>query len=127
MDELAQVRFELEQLERKERDLDEELSRLRVAIGAHESRIEHLAWVKPPIKILPTEILSYVLELILTDHLYEHYILSLAKVSRAWKDIILNSTKFWGHIHLLPRQKMSLVKERVARSCRSPLDISISL
>ena len=127
MDELAQVRFELEQLERKERDLDEELSRLRVAIGAHKSRIEHLAWVKAPIKILPTEVLSYVLELILTDHLYEHYISSLAKVSRAWKHIILNSTKFWGHIHLLPRQKMSLVKERVARSCRSPLDISISL
>ena len=63
MDELAKVRIELEQLKKKGRDLDEELSRVRMAIVAHKSRIEHLAWAKVPINTLPTEILSYVLEL----------------------------------------------------------------
>ena len=41
MDKLAQVRIELEQLEKKERDLAEELYRVRVAIEAHVQGEDH--------------------------------------------------------------------------------------
>lgn len=42
MDELPRMRIELEQLKKRERDLDEELFRVRAKIEAHNSRIEHL-------------------------------------------------------------------------------------
>ena len=129
MDELARVRIELEQLRKRERDLDEELSRVRATIEAHKSRIEHLAWAKSPINTLPTEIFSYVFELVIrTEDSYELQISSLARVSRAWRDLILNSAKFWSRIDLSPTRpnlNLSLLRGHVERWARSPLDIFV--
>ena len=63
VDELARLRAELAQLKEKEQYLQDELLRIRVEIEAHSSRIKHIAWTKVPINSLPSEILSYVLEL----------------------------------------------------------------
>ena len=123
------MRIELEQLKKRERDLDEELLRVRAKVEAHKSRIEHLAWAKTPINTLPTEILSYVFELVtrMRDS-YELHTLPLARVSRAWRDLIFNSAKFWSRIDLSPIRpdlNLSLVRARVARCIQGPLDIFI--
>ena len=110
MDELGRVRIELEQLRKRECDLHEELSRVRATIEAHKSRIEHLAWVKAPINLLSTETLSNVLELVArTQNSFELQTLTLARVSRAWRDVILNSAKFWSRIDLSHSPKFELV------------------
>ena len=126
MDELAQVRSELARLEKEERDLHERLSSVRVAIKAHKSRLEDLVRTKPaPIGSLPPEIIFYVLEL--ADFPFCGYrIRELARVSRAWKNIILSFPNFWSNIDLHPyRANMSFLKAQVARSRQYPLRITI--
>ena len=125
MDELAQARIELEQLNKLEQDLEEELSAVRVAIKSYASRIEHLAWAKAPINSLPYETLSYVIELVASSTFYHRTLSDLARVSRAWRSVILDSPKFWSRIDLNPRARMSLVKASLERSCSSPLQIAI--
>ena len=126
VDVLAQVRIELERLQEEERVLQEHLSSVRVAIEAHQSRIEDLVQTRPPpIGFLPFEILSYVLELA-TLPLHPRRKRELASVSRTWRDVILHSPIFWHTIDLSPgRANMSLVKSHVSRSRQSPLDITI--
>ena len=66
MDELSRTRTELERLEKKERDLQKQLSSVRMEIEVYKSRIESLVRTKPaPINSLPPEILSYVFDLTL--------------------------------------------------------------
>ena len=127
MDELALARIQLEELTKKEENLVEELSRVRVAIEARKSRIEDLARASAPVNLLPSEILSYVIELAVfpVEYLYQHRMLTLARVSRTWRDIILNSPKFWNHIILDFYATIPFVKEHVERSCQYPLDIAI--
>ncbi|KAL4072393.1 hypothetical protein V8B97DRAFT_360983 [Scleroderma yunnanense] len=129
IDELTQVRTELERLEKKERDLHEQLSGVRVAIDAHKSKIEDLVRTKPaPISSLPFELLSHVLELSMcaTVPLHPRRKRESASVSRTWRDVILYSPTFWNNIDLIPgRANMSLVKAHVARSRQCPLDITI--
>ena len=126
MDELTQVRSELARLEKEERDLHEQLSSVRVAIEAHKSRIDDLIRTKPaPISSLPSEILSYVLELAAFPF-RDYRIRELARVSRAWRDIILSFPNFWSNIELHDScANMSLLKAHVARSCQYPLCITI--
>lgn len=123
MDELAQVRSELARLEKEEHDLHEQLSRVRVAIEVHKSRVEDLVRTKPaPIGSLPPEIILYVLEL--ADFPFLDYrIRELARVSRAWRDIILSFPMFWSNISSLTN--LSFLRTRVARSRQYPLTITI--
>ena len=75
------------------------------------SNISILAWAKTPIDTLPTEILSYVFELV--TRMKELHTLPLIRVSRAWRDLVLNSAKFWSHINLSPTRPdlhLSLVR-----------------
>ena len=127
MDELPRMRFELEQLKEKEQHLQEALSRVRVEIEAHSSRIEHIAWTKAPINSLPSEILSYVLELATLSRGDNPYfkILDLQLVSRYWRDNIRNFPKFWSRIYLFRSTNMSFVRTHLTRSNQYPLDIAI--
>ena len=127
MDQLAQVRLVLAQLKQKHRGLHIDLAETTAEIQACEDMIEVLVRAKAPINSLPSEILSYVLELALPpDEEYDYTAVSLASVSRTWRDIILDSPKFWNRIEFVPGAIMSLVEARVARSGHlHPLDISI--
>ena len=86
--ELTQVRAELKRLEKKERDLKEQLSSVCVAIEVHKSRIEGFIQTKPaPIDALPFEILSYVLKLSVSTTLPFHpRRRELASVSHTWEE-----------------------------------------
>ena len=129
MNELARMRIELEQLKEKERDLHEKLSCVRLDIEAHKSRIEHLAWAQTPINYLPSEILSYAFELAISPESSfddsRMCPLALARVSRGWRHIILNTPQFWRYIDLNSRTNVSLVRAHVERSLEYPLDIAI--
>ena len=120
VDELARLRAELAQLKEKEQYLQDELSRIRVEIEAHNSRIEHIVWVKAPINSLPSEILVHVLELAALSRgegdKCDSKIHDLQLVSRYWRDNIRSFPKFWSHIYLVPSTKVSLVKTYVTRS-----------
>ena len=128
MDEIVRARVELLQLKEIEQDLCHKLSRVRMDIEVCKSRIEHLARAKVPINFLPFEILSYVLELVAFSTVDgDRNISSLIKVSRTWRDIILDSPKFWSNIHVDGSTKVSFVRTCTARSCQYPLDIVIKL
>ena len=127
VDELSRMRIELEQLKEKEQNLQEALSRVRLEIEAYSSRIEHIAWAKSPINSLPSEIISYVLQLAALSwgDNCDVKIRDLQLVSRYWRDTIRNSPNFWSSIHLHSSTNMSLVKTHVTRSNQYPLDVSI--
>ena len=129
MDEIVRARVELLQLkEVLEQDLCHKLSRVPMDIEVCKSRIEHLARAKVPINSLPFEILSYVLELVAFSTVDgDRNISPLIKVSRTWRDIILDSPKFWSNIHVDGSTKVSFVRTCTARSCQYPLDIVIKL
>ena len=126
MDEISRARVGLWQLKEMEQDLCQKLSYVRMEIEVYKSRIEHLARVKVPINSLPFEILSYVLELVTlpTNH-GDRSISPLVQVSRAWRNIILNSPKFWSNIHLDCYAKVPFVRACAARSRQHPLYIVI--
>ena len=129
VDELARLRAELAQLKEKEQYPQDELSRIRVEIEAHSSRIEHIVWAKAPINSLPSEILVHVLELAALSRgegdKCDFKIHDLQLVSRYWRDNIRSFPKFWSHIYLVPSTKVSLVKTYVTRSGDYPLDVTI--
>ena len=122
MDELIQMRTELKQLEKKEQDLREQLSRVREEIEAHKSRIEDCVRRKrDPIGSLPFEILSNVLEMAA----FHSKPGELARVSRVWRDVILRCPTLWNNIVINRSTNESLVRAHVTRSAQYPLDITI--
>ena len=61
-----------------------------------------------------------------SEYYSQDKLLILPRVSRAWRDIIFGSPKFWSRIEFSPgRTNMSLVKARVLMSRQYPLDITI--
>ena len=130
MGEIARARAELLQLKEMEQDLLQNISHVRMEIEVYKSRIEHLARAESPINSLPLEILSYVLELVVPSTEYgdsRRSMSALTKVSRAWRDIILDSPKFWSNIHIDCSTTVSFVRTCVARCRQYPLDIKIKL
>ena len=63
----------------------------------------------------------------LVTRMKELHTLPLVRVSRAWRDLVLNSAKFWSRINLSPTRPdlQSLVRGRVARCIQVLLDIFI--
>ena len=82
---------------------------------------------------LPTELLVQIFQLCIHASLiafpgcdvHRHLKRRLASVSRRWRDIILNSAKFWTTIKLAPTWSKSLVKAHLARSSQLSLNIEI--
>ena len=126
MDELARTRTDLERLEKKERDLEQQLSSIRMEIEVHKSRIESLVRTKPaPINSLPPEILSYVVHLAVPD-CYPSRLSKLEMVSRPWRDAIIGCPTLWNNVSITRWVRESLVKTQVERSAQGPLDITIN-
>ena len=82
---------------------------------------------------LPSELLTHIFQLCIRASLiafpdcdlHRHLKRRLASVSRRWRDIILNSAKFWTTIKLAPTWSESLVKAHLARSSECSLDIEM--
>ena len=110
VDELDRTRTELERLEKKERDLQQQLSNIRMEIGVHKSRIESLVRTKPaPISSLPPEIHSHVVHLAVPG-CYLSGLSGLERISRIWRDVILGCPTLWNNISITHQVHESLVR-----------------
>ena len=79
---------------------------------------------------IPTEILSYIFGFSIQESppfcsKHGHRKEELAAVSRTWREIILNTPRFWCIINISNRWPLSSVKQHVERSCGHLLDIII--
>lgn len=124
MSELAAARAELARLKEREQVLLEELCKVRVAAQAQKNRIDDLfkqQMLPAPIIRLPPTALSDILYRVICDTHPEpdaHRLTKrqLARVSRRWRDTILNSANFWTTIALNRSWSPSLVMAHVDRS-----------
>ncbi|KIO00686.1 hypothetical protein M404DRAFT_29356 [Pisolithus tinctorius Marx 270] len=126
MDELVAARAELVRLEENERNLVKQLSDVRTAAAKQRKRIEELIRTRPPpIQCLPVELLSSILLLALrgTNPSQKEI---LARVSRHWRDVILDHPNFWSAIEIVSSRKLSpAVRLHLKKSREAPLDITI--
>ncbi|KAI6012215.1 hypothetical protein EDC04DRAFT_739318 [Pisolithus marmoratus] len=125
MDELAVARAELAHLEDNERKLVEQLRGVRVAAAVQRKRINELIRTRGPfIQRLPVELLSSILHLALFEADPSEKAI-LARVSRHWRDVILDDPNFWTTIDIIGGQSLGGVREQLRRSREAPLDIVI--
>ncbi|KAI6008755.1 hypothetical protein F5J12DRAFT_935478 [Pisolithus orientalis] len=126
MDELVAARAELVRLEENERNLIKQLSDVRTAAAVQRKRIDELIRTRPPpIQCLPVELLSSILLLALrgTNPSQKEI---LARVSRHWRDVILDHPNFWSAIEIVSSRKLSpAVRLHLKKSREAPLDITI--
>ncbi|KAI6144363.1 hypothetical protein BKA82DRAFT_4177095, partial [Pisolithus tinctorius] len=126
MDELVAARAELVRLEENERNLVKQLSDVRTAAAEQRKRIDELIRTRPPpIQCLPVELLSSILLLALrgTNPSQKEI---LARVSRHWRDVILDHPNFWSAIEIVSSRKLSpAVRLHLKKSREAPLDITI--
>ncbi|KAL4066476.1 hypothetical protein V8B97DRAFT_1874498 [Scleroderma yunnanense] len=125
MDDLTQARVELALLEEKAQELLTQLLEVRTAVSAQRTKIRELIRQRsPPIYCLPTELLVSILNLDIRALPYHQRNWELARVSRHWRDVILDNPIFWTTINLLTLST-SAIKTHLERSGDSPLDIVI--
>ncbi|KAI6012224.1 hypothetical protein EDC04DRAFT_2905020 [Pisolithus marmoratus] len=125
MDELAMVRAELVRLEENERKLIDQLSAIRAAAAVHRKRIDELIRTRGPlIQRLPVELFSSILHLALrgTNPSQKEI---LTRVSRRWRDVILDQPSFWTTIEIVSGQNLGRVTEYLKKSLEAPLDITV--
>ena len=126
MDELAQARVKLNQLEEVARKLLKLLLDVRAIIAAQRANVNELSRtnLRPStINRLPTEILVIVLDLAIhTRHRPERK-QKLAGVCRHWRDVILQTPCFWSTIHVA--SDASSINTHLERSRGTLLDIVI--
>ena len=133
MDELSLARMKLAQLEEKAGNLLQEFLDAMESITTQRSKIDELVRQRPAqIGRLPNELLSYIYSLAISSRndavegtYFDDYRarMKLAMVSRRWRDIILNTPKFWTTIEVdssLPSPETHLERNRNA-----PLDVII--
>ncbi|KAI6037378.1 hypothetical protein BKA83DRAFT_4175802 [Pisolithus microcarpus] len=133
-DELAAARAELARLQDCERELLEELGRVRAAVRVQKGKIDDLfkqQRLPAPITRLPLTVLSDIIHRVILDTRPEsdaHRCTKrqLASVSRHWRDAILGFPGLWTTIAIDPSWSISLVMAHVERSGGCPLDIIIS-
>ena len=127
MDDLVQARAELARLEAKAQTLVKELLGVRAAVFAQRTRIDELIRHRSPsIQRLPTELLSYILNLEVRAHTFHGRKQELARVSRRWRDIILDDPVFWTTINI-PALSTSAIQTHLKKSGESLLDIVIQV
>ncbi|KAI6018167.1 hypothetical protein PISMIDRAFT_683106 [Pisolithus microcarpus 441] len=125
MDELAMVRAELARLDEGERKLIRQLSDIRAAASAQKKRLDELIRERePPIQRLPVEILSTILQIALRGTKRSRNE-TLSRVSRSWRDIILDEPSFWSTIEIDGGRSLSHVREHLEKSREAPLNIII--
>ncbi|KAI6003330.1 hypothetical protein EDC04DRAFT_2908345 [Pisolithus marmoratus] len=108
---LAQLRAELDRLDKREYELKQELFHVRAAAETKRKLIHDICKLRPVAAInrLPVEVLKQL----------------FAGVSHRWRNIILNSPSLWTTICVCPTWPFSLVEMHVERSGEYPLDIAI--
>ena len=126
MNDLVQARAELARLEAKAQALVKELLGIRTAVFAQRIKISELTRRRSPIQILPTELLSYILNLEIRAHPFHERKQELAGVSRRWRDIILDDPAFWTTINI-PVMTTSSIQTHLQKSGESLLDIAIGV
>lgn len=125
MDEPAMMRAELARLDEGERKLVKQLSDIRAAAAAQKKRLGELIRArKPSIQRLPVEVLSSVLHFALCGPNPSRKE-TLSRVSRHWRDTILDQPNFWSTIEIDGRGSSSHVQGHLEKSREAPLDIII--
>ncbi|KAI6108708.1 hypothetical protein EDD16DRAFT_64318 [Pisolithus croceorrhizus] len=125
MDELAIVRAELARLEEDEQRFVRQLSDTRAAASALRKRIDELIRTRGPlIQRLPVEILSLIFHLALCGTNPSRKEI-LARVSRRWKNIILEQPSFWSTFTIHSGEDIDRTREHLKRSREAPLHITI--
>ncbi|KAI6003329.1 hypothetical protein EDC04DRAFT_1035150 [Pisolithus marmoratus] len=131
--ELAQLRDELDRLHKRECELQRELFDVRAAAEIKRKQIEDISKMRAVAAInrLPVEVFTRILHFALSMpcysrwHEYGTHKLIYARVSRWWRDVILNSPSLWATICVSPHWASSFVEMHVARSGEHPLDIAV--
>ena len=133
MDELFLARMELARLETKAENLLQEFLDAKKSIATQRSKIDELVRKIPtPIGRLPDELLSYIYSLAMSswngaleDTYSDDYQarMDLAMVSRRWRDIILNTPKFWTTIEVDPTLPPPVT--HLERNRNAPLNVVI--
>ncbi|KIM57924.1 hypothetical protein SCLCIDRAFT_28454 [Scleroderma citrinum Foug A] len=127
MDSLAQARVELARLEAEAQELVKQLLCVRAAVSVQRSKISQLLRrTPPPIHRLPTELLLSIFELDISAHPDCERKQELARVSRRWRDVILNSPILWTTINI-PRLNASGINAHLKKSGESLLNIAITI
>ncbi|KAL4072022.1 hypothetical protein J3A83DRAFT_4188085 [Scleroderma citrinum] len=127
MDNLIQARVELARLEAKEQDLLKQLLEVHYAVSAQRTKISELIRLgPPPIDGLPTELLVSILDLTIRAYPDRERQWELARVSRRWRDVILENPVFWTTIDLLALST-SAIKAQLKRSGNLLLDVIIKV
>ena len=129
MDELFLARMELARLETKVENLHREFLDAKQAVALQRSRIDELVRKRPtPIDRPPDELLSCIFSLAIPSR-NGGYLdnfrarMGLAMVSRRWRDIVLNTPKFWTTIDVDPTLPSPVT--HLERSRDAPLDVII--
>jgi len=117
MNELTELaRAELERLGKQE-------IQVRAAMRAQKAKLQELIRQLPaPINRLPNELLLRMFEFSIQS---SDNILKLGKVSRRWRDVILQCPSLWSIIRVTQQRRMLLLEAQVARSAELPLKIGI--
>ena len=129
MENLAQARVELVRLEVRAQQLVKELLDVRTAVSAQRSKISQLLRQRLPsttIHSFPTELLLLILSLDVGAHPGHERQQELARVSRRWRDVILNTPIFWTTINI-GRLNTSAINAYLKRSAESLIDIVITI
>ena len=126
IDELAQARAELTQLEEKARGLFKQLLDVRARIATQQAKIDELSRTnlkRSPINHIPTEILVSILDLDVHTHDHPERKEELANVCQSWRDVILRTPCFWSTIYVA--SDTSSINTHLERSRGTLLDIVI--
>ncbi|KAI6000322.1 hypothetical protein F5J12DRAFT_255389 [Pisolithus orientalis] len=116
---LSDVRAELVRLQSSELELLQELLDARKAIAPQKVVIDELIRTStvPPIDRLPNELLAQIF--LLLGHTLEN----LARVSRRWRAVIVDTPSIWSEIWLENYITSTLLKLHLERSRQAPLTI----
>ena len=127
MDELCEARSELLcRLEKEQNTILHRLRNIRTEIKACRAKIDLLVKESPPaIKRLPVELLLRIFALCIADPTSVGSMQQLAGVSCFWRDLILNTPRFWTSIQVSPYRSLSFLRIQLKRSRQAPLRIRI--
>ncbi|KAG6333210.1 hypothetical protein ID866_5879 [Astraeus odoratus] len=132
---LVEAQAEIEQLEKRERELLDELDEVRLFLQLQRDRIHQLRPARQtsptaPITRLPAELLLGIIELINQDQTvgrdsHRYVKLDLARVSRYWRDLIWGSPLLWTRVAIVPTWAPAFVKAHVVNSAECLLDVTV--
>ena len=132
MDELNEARLELSRLEQKEKELVEDLLKIRNDTEIQRNIILSSCPANAsPIRNLPGEILLRIFDFDLQNSLYIisdahfHRMRDLAGTSRHWRALVLGCPKFWTSIQFTRRWFKSTLQIHLEKSRQCLLDITV--